>query len=76
MQAHIGHALKPVLPLLLEVAVIDEGAPVDEIAAQITDWALDLALRLRAIRPARARREAPVVREAERLRIADQRAAL
>jgi hypothetical protein len=33
VQAHIGHALKPVLPLLLEVAVIDEGAPVDEIAA-------------------------------------------
>jgi hypothetical protein len=33
VQAHIGHRLKPVLPLLLEVAVIDEGAPVDEIAA-------------------------------------------
>ena len=76
VQAHIGHALEPLLPLLLEVAVIDEGASVDEIAAQIADRALDLALRLRAIRPACAGREAPVMREPEKLRIADQRAAL
>ena len=42
VQAHIGDVLQPVLPLLLKVAIIDEGAPVDEIAAQIADRALDL----------------------------------
>lgn len=76
VRAHLGHALGPVLSLLLEVPVIDEAAPVDEIAAQVADRPLDFALGLRATPPTHPRREAPVVRESERLRIADQRAAL
>ena len=67
MQAHIGHALEPELPLLIEIGIMQERAAVDEIAAQVADGPLDFALRLRAIRAARARREAPVVREAEKL---------
>ena len=76
MHAHIGHALEPALPLLIEIGVMEERAAVDEIAAQIADRPLDFAFRLGAIRPTGARREAPVPREAQELEIVDERAAL
>ena len=62
--------------LVIEIGVVQERAAVDEIAAHVADRPLDLALGLRAIRATGARREAPVMREAQKLGIADERAAL
>ena len=76
VHAHIRDAIEPVLALLVEIGVMQERAAVDEIAAHVADRALDFALGLRAIRPTRARREAPVRGEAEKLEIVDERAAL
>ena len=76
MHPHIGDVVEPVPSLLIEIGVIEERAAVDEIVAQVADGPLDFALGLRAIRATRARREAPVMREAEKLEIAHERAAL
>jgi transposase len=40
VNAHIGHPLEPWLALVIEVGIVEEGASVDEIAAQIPDRAL------------------------------------
>jgi hypothetical protein len=76
VHAHIRDALQPVLALLIEIGIMEEGAPVDEIASEVAHRALDFAFRLGAVRTTGARREAPVTREAEKLRIPDERAAL
>jgi hypothetical protein len=76
VHARIGHVLEPQLPLLIEIAIVEERAAVDEIAAHVADGPLDFPFRLRPIRPARARREPPVMREAQKLRIANERATL
>ena len=76
MHPDVGDLVEPVPPLLIEVRIIGKRAAVDEIVTEIADRPLDFALGLGAIRPARARREAPVVREAEKLKIADERATL
>src|SRR5688572_15719793 len=76
MQTHIGHALEPALPLVIEIGILQEVPAVDELAAQVADRALDFALRLGPIRAACARREAPMMGEAEELRVAHERAAL
>ena len=76
MHADIGHTIEPQLPLVIEIGIVQERTTVDEIATQVTDRPLDFAFRLRAIGAARARREVPVAGEAEKLRIADERAAL
>jgi hypothetical protein len=73
MHTHIRHALQPVLTLLIEVGVVQEGAAVDEIAADVAHRALDLALRLGAIGTARARREAPMRGKAQELKIVNER---
>jgi hypothetical protein len=67
---------EPLSTLLIEVRIIGKRPPVDEVVAEVAHGTLDLALGLGAIGPTRARREAPVVREAEKLEIADQRATL
>lgn len=74
--AHIRHAHEPALTLLVEIGVVQKGPTVDEIAAEVPDRPLDFALRLRPVRTARARHEAPVTGEAEKLRVAHQCAAL
>jgi hypothetical protein len=61
---------------LIEVRVVGKRPAVDEIVPQVADRTLDRALGLRAVGPTRARREAPVVREAQKLELADGRAAL
>ena len=76
MHPHIGDVVEPVPSLLIEIGVIDKRPSVDEIVPQVADGTLDFALGLRAVGPTRARREAPVVREAEKLEIAHERAAL
>jgi hypothetical protein len=52
MQPHIGHALEPQLPLVIEIGIVEKRATVHEIPAHVTDRALDFAFRLRAIGPA------------------------
>jgi hypothetical protein len=73
---HIGDVVEPVASLLIEIGIIGKRAAVGEIVAEVAHGPLDLALGLGAIRPTRARCEAPVVREAEKLEIADKRPAL
>ena len=73
---HIGDVVEPLPALLIEIRIIGKRPPVDEIVAEVAHGTLDLALGLRAVRPTRARREAPVVREAEKLEIAHERATL
>ena len=70
---HIGDVVEPVAcAAASRSASLANVAAVDEIVAEIADGPLDFALGLRAIGPTRARREAPVVREAEKLEIARQ----
>ena len=73
---HIGDVVEPLPALLIEIGVIEKRPAVDEIVAQVADRTLDFALGLRAVGATRARREAPVMREAEKLEIAHERAAL
>ena len=73
---HIGDVVEPLASLLIEIRVIGKRPTVDEIVAQVAHRTLDFALGLRAIGSTRARREAPVMREAEKLEIAHERAAL
>ena len=75
MHAHIRHPLEPELSLVIKIRIVQERAAVDEIAPEIADRALDFAFRLRAIGTTGAWREAPVMREAKKLRIAHERAA-
>src|SRR5262245_62170986 len=75
MQAHIGHALEPELPLVIEIRIIQERAAIDEIAAHVADGTLDFPFGLRAIRAARAWRKAPMVSKPKELGIANQRPA-
>jgi hypothetical protein len=49
MQGHVGHAVEPELPLLIEVGIVERRAPVHEIAADMADRALDCAFGLRTI---------------------------
>ena len=76
MHPHVSDGVEPVPALLIEVGVVDEGPSVDEIVPQVAHRTLDFALGLRAIRSTRARREAPVMGEAEKLEIAHERATL
>ena len=54
MPAHVRHALEPELTMLLEIGVLETGADIDEIAAEVADGTLDFPFRLRAIRSSRA----------------------
>ena len=72
----IGDVVEPVALLLIEIPIIAKRPPVNEIVAEIADGPLDFALGLGSIGSTRARREAPVVREAKKLEIAHERAAL
>jgi hypothetical protein len=47
VQAHIRHALEPTLTLLIQIGIVQKGAAVDEIAAEVADGTLDFALGLR-----------------------------
>ena len=76
MHPHIGHVVEPVASLLIEIPIIRKRPAVGEIVSEIAHGTLDFALGLRAVRPTGARREAPVVREAEKLEIAHERATL
>ena len=76
MHPHVGDVVEPLPSLLIEIGVVDERPSVDEIVPQIADRTLDFALGLRAVGATRARREAPVMRKAEKLEIAHERAAL
>jgi len=76
VHSHIGHVVQPSPTLLIEVRIIAKRPTVNEIVAQVADGTLDLALGLRSVRATRARREAPVVREAKKFEIAHQRPAL
>jgi hypothetical protein len=73
---HIGDLVEPVAALLIEIGIIGKRPAVDEIVAEIAHGTLDFALGLRAVRPTRTRRDAPVMREAEKLEIAHERATL
>jgi hypothetical protein len=75
VHAHIGDTVEPDLSLVIEIRIVKERSAVDDIAAQMADGTLDFALRLRAIRTTGAGREAPVTGEAQKLRIAHERAA-
>ena len=68
--------VEPVAALLIGVGIIGKHSPVDEIVAEIAHRTLHFALCLRAVGPARARREAPVMGEAEKLEGAHERASL
>src|SRR5215213_2103442 len=76
MHPHIRDAVEPLSSLLIEIGLIGKRPSVGEIVAEIAHGPLDFALGLRAVRPTRPRREAPVMREAEKLEIAHERAAL
>ena len=76
MHPDIGDLVEPVAALLIEIGIIGKRPPVHEIVAEIAHRTLHFALRLRAVGPARARREAPVMGEAEKLEIAHERAPL
>ena len=41
MDAHIGNAVEPLPSLRVEIGIVEEGAAVHEIAAQIPDGPLD-----------------------------------
>lgn len=75
VHAHVCNTLEPETTLMIEIGVIQELAPVDEIAANIPDRPLNLTLRLCTVRPARTRCEAPVIREAQELGVSDERPA-
>ena len=69
---HVGRALQPPRRLLVQILVVDERASVEEVLPEVADRPLHLALGLRPVRPARARHEAPVRREAQELRVQHQ----
>ena len=73
---HIGDVVEPLASLLIEIGIIGKRAAVGEIVAEIAYGTLDFAFGLCAIRPTRARREAPVMRDAEKLEIAHECATL
>lgn len=75
MEADIGDTIEPLLTLRIEIGIMQKAAAVHEIAAQIPNGSLDFALGLCTIRAAGARREAPVVRETEKLHVTNQCAA-
>ena len=75
MESYIRDVIQPRLSLLIKIGIVEKRTAVHEIAAKIANGALDFPFGLRAIRPAGPRRKAPMTREAEKLRIADQRAA-
>ena len=76
VHAHIRDALEPELSLVIKIGIVQERPAVDEIAPEVADRVLDFALRMRAIGPTGAWRDAPVMREANKLRIAHERARL
>jgi hypothetical protein len=75
VHTHIRDLIEPVLALVIEIGIMQEGPTVDEIPAHVADGTLNLALGLRAIRSTGPRREAPVRGEAQKLEIVDERPA-
>ena len=73
---HIGDVVEPLASLLIEIRIISKRSTVDEIVAEVAHRTLDLALGLRAVGSTRPGREAPVMRDAEKLEIPHERAAL
>ena len=68
------HALvEPAARPGVEVVVGDEFPAVEEVAAHVADWSLDLPLRLRAAHPARPDAEALVGAEPQELRFSSSR---
>ena len=49
MAADIGHAIEPLLPLPIEIGIVQEAPALYEIAPQIPHGPLDLALGLRKV---------------------------
>src|SRR5690348_2318530 len=76
MHALIRRRLQPAQRFGIEIGIADKLAAVDEIAAEEAHRPLDLPLGLRPIRATRANAKAPVPREAEKLRILEQLAAI
>ena len=58
MDPGVGYGNSPLLKLGIEVVEVTETAPQKEVLPHVTEWALDLALRLRPIRLAGATSEA------------------
>jgi hypothetical protein len=69
----IGHVVKPSPTLLIQIRISAKRPAVDEIVTEVADGTLDFTLGLGAVWAAGARREAPVVREAEKLEITHER---
>ena len=75
LPAQVDRALQPARGLRVEIVVVGDAASVEEALADVADRALDLALRLRPVRPAGAGHEPPVPGEAQELRVQHQAAA-
>jgi hypothetical protein len=69
MDAHIGHRIKPVVELCVEVREIAELGAEEEVLTHVAERAFDLALGLGAIRAARLGQEAVMAREASSVRL-------
>lgn len=49
MHAHVGDRTEPLLGLLVQVRVADEGAAVDEAGADVADRSFDLSLDRKSV---------------------------
>ena len=65
---HIGDHIKPLLALLIKIPVMQEGAAIDEIPADVANRTLDFPFGLRTIGTTSPRREAPVPRRSAETR--------
>src|SRR5690606_30605201 len=74
MPAYVRDLLEPTQRLGVEVVIADELACVEEALATVADRPLDLALGPCSVRSTRSRSKAPVLSEAQKLGVQDQRA--
>ena len=69
MDAHVGHRVQPVGELGVQVVEVAEAPAEVEVLADVAERPLDLALGLRAARPAGARHRAVVARQVDKRRV-------
>ena len=69
MDAHVGHRVQPVGELGVQVVEVAEAPAEVEVLADVAERPLDLALGLRAVRPAGARHRAVVARQVDKRRV-------
>jgi hypothetical protein len=71
LQARVGDDVEPAAQLLVQVGEVAEAAREEEVLADVTEWALDFTLGLRAIGPAGFRIKAVMTCEVDQRAIVD-----